>query len=334
MGTKELLYGYKFFRSTLTEREKEIYDQLYKGIVDRKSEVLLAGVSFEQGKKIVNAILADNPMFFHVDSFSFLAALFSCVIKPIYNMTELQYQACIPQLEAAIYAYVNQAQVHSSSSMEAIRKLHSLIVRKIRYHDDGAASHTVIGPLVNRQGVCEGIAKSVKLICDCLRIPSAVIFGTALTQAKGTRENHAWNAIKADGTWLYFDFTYDLTLNSSNPCPSLIRYDYFALSLEEISADHSSDLSAIPQGQRSGNYFRVYNLVVHNQHDLNRLIAKSLSGGSKDAAFKVSEVWRDFSPETALQKALSLKAVITSGFSISYSFSYNNMQRICYVHFD
>ena len=334
MDARKLLYGYKFFRSTLTERENKIYDQLYKEITNRKSEVSLAGVSLEQGKKIINAILADNPMFFYVDSFSFSAALLSCVIRPVYRMAELQYRASIPQLEAAVYAYANQAQACSGSSMETIRKLHNLIVRKMRYHDDGVASHTVIGPLVNRQGVCEGIAKSVKLICDRLRIPSAVIFGTALPQAQGTRENHAWNAIKIDGTWLYFDFTYDLTLNASNPCPSLIRYDYFALSFDEISVDHSSDLSTLPQEKRSGSFFHLHNLVVQNQQELNRLIAKTVRGSSKDAAFKVSKAWRDFSPETALQKALSLKTVITSGFSISYSYSYNDMQRVCYVHFD
>ena len=334
MNEQELWYGYKFFRSILTEQEKKIYDQIYKGIMNRKDEVALVGVSLDQGQKIINAILADNPMFFHVESFAFSITLISCVIKPMYRLNKLQYRAYVPQLETAVYSYANQARARGGPTLDVIQRLHDLMARKMRYYDDGIASHTVLGPLMSQQGVCEGIAKSVKLICDHLGIPSAVIFGTALSQTVGAWENHAWNMIKIDGSWRYFDFTYDLTLNTSNPCPSLVRYDYFALSFDEVSVDHSSNLDGIPQEHRSSNYFLMHNLIVRNQKDLSGLITRIVSGSNKDVAFQVSKTWRDFSAEAELQKALSLRTVIATGFSISYSFSYNDMQRVCYVHFN
>lgn len=102
MSIQDLWYGYKFFRSILTEREKKIYDQIYKGIMNWQNAIPLVGVSLEQGKKIINAILVDNPMFFHVDSFTFSATLISCTINPIYCMTKLQYSAYAPQLETAV----------------------------------------------------------------------------------------------------------------------------------------------------------------------------------------------------------------------------------------
>ena len=334
MGTQDLWYGYKFYRSTLADREKDIYDQLYDGIKNCQSEIALVGINPDLGAKVVNAILADNPMFFHVESFTLSISLISSVIKPIYRMSELQYRVYIPQLESAINSYVHIAQNGVGSTVDLIQRLHDAITKNMRYYDDGMASHTVIGPLMSQQGVCEGIAKTVKLICDQLGVPSAVVSGTALSQTSGAWENHAWNVIKVDGHWQYFDFTYDLTLNASNPCSQLMRYDYFALSFDEISCDHNSEQYGLPIEQNSTNYFILHGLVVKNQMELSHLISRVIHGSSKDLAFQVSKAWHSFSPNADIQKALSLRTIIAAGFSFSYAYSYNDMRRVCYVHFN
>lgn len=334
MATQELWFGYKFYRSILTNHEKKIYDQVYEAIMNCKNMISIAGFLPDQSKKIINAVLSDNPMFFHVDSFRFSETSIACILYPIYRITEMQYRAYVSQLKNAVYAYVNQSRDQGGVALTVVQRLHDSFSRDIRYCDDGMVAHTVIGPLLNQQGVCEGIAKSVKLICDHLRIPSTVISGTALSQKLGVWESHAWNMIKVDGSWRYFDFTYDLTLNTTNPCQSIVRYDYFALSFDEISSDHRSKLIGLPNVHGSNNYFQMHNLVVWNPQDLSELIASAIRTNNKEVAFQVAESWSDFSPQTELTKAFSLKMVLSTGFSMSYSFSYNDMRRVCYVHFN
>ena len=329
----KLWYGFKFFRSTLKEGDKKNYDLLYKGIMNGKEEIPLLGVSLEKGKRIVDAVLADNPMFFNVENFKFLVTFSSLIVKPIYRMTDLQLSTYATQLEATVSDLAFQSRNHARSTQEIIRILHDKISFKIQYCDIGVVAHTVIGPLLVGQGVCEGIAKSVKLICDRLGVPSAVILGRALSQSLGKWENHAWNMIKIDGCWSFFDFTYDITLNIGNPCPGLVRYDYFGLSFDEISVDHKCNLAGIPLEHRSNSYFGLHNLIVGNHQELSRLIARVINRKNKDVAFKVLIAWHDFSPENDLPKALSLRSIIAGGIGATFTYSYNAMQRVCYVHF-
>lgn len=52
---------------------------------------------------------------------------------------------------------------------EQERAIHDFIVENVRYDKlEKPYSHEVIGPLTNGVGVCEGMAKTVKLLCDGL----------------------------------------------------------------------------------------------------------------------------------------------------------------------
>lgn len=59
--------------------------------------------------------------------------------------------------------------------MEQERAIHDFIVENVRYDKlEKPYSHEVIGPLTNGVGVCEGMAKTVKLLCDGLGLPCMI----------------------------------------------------------------------------------------------------------------------------------------------------------------
>lgn len=64
---------------------------------------------------------------------------------------------------------------------------------------------TAYAALVSGSAICQGFARSYKLLCDKAGIPCVVVFGT--TKQFGTA--HAWNRIKLDGKWE--------TVDTSNP---------------------------------------------------------------------------------------------------------------------
>ena len=63
------------------------------------------------------------------------------------------------------------------------------------------------GALINCQARCEGFAKAAKMILDRLGFENEIITGEATHE--GETVEHAWNAIKVDGHYYYFDFTWD-----------------------------------------------------------------------------------------------------------------------------
>lgn len=238
MDVGSLWFGYKYYRSRLGVREQKAYDSLYQGLKAYKSIITLTSLKKEQFSGVLAAVLEDNPMFYHVEGFTIAPGLMSCTVQPIYGMAEDQYKICALQIESRVADFLQGLLVKNGTGWETVGALHTVILRRINYKEIGPAAHSVVGPLIAEQGVCEGIAKTVKLLCDQVGIESMVITGTSLSGAGKRWENHAWNAIKVEGNWHYFDFTYDLTLDQNNPCRQIPRYDYFALSLDEISVDH------------------------------------------------------------------------------------------------
>ncbi len=60
-----------------------------------------------------------------------------------------------------------------------------------------------------RKAVCEGYATLFKVLCDNAGLESVIIHGCSRNSlasiGKGFTENHAWNAIKLNGTWRLLD---------------------------------------------------------------------------------------------------------------------------------
>ena len=130
---------------------------------------------------------------------------------------------------------------------EQYRAIHDHICDLAVYNHSAAAAgvvsdaHTLYGLLVLKQAVvCEGYAKSFKILCDAVGLPCILVNGEA-SQADSDgkvhftgRSNHMWNAVELDGSWYSVDTTWDDmdTEEGSLPgCPdmalSLTSYDYF-----------------------------------------------------------------------------------------------------------
>ena len=101
-------------------------------------------------------------------------------------------------------------------------------------------SHEIIGPLGQGVGVCEGIAKSVKILCDALGI-WCVIVVCGNNPEKGIKYRHTWNIVKIGGKYYHLDATFDNTLGKEEP-----RYDYFNLDDKSIFRDHEPLLFPAP----------------------------------------------------------------------------------------
>ena len=125
---------------------------------------------------------------------------------------------------------------------ERLQYVHDFICQSVHYDKlKKPYSHEIIGPLGQGVGVCEGIAKSVKILCDELGIWCMVaICGN--NPEKGIKYRHTWNVVKIEGKYYHMDATFDNSLGS----PEEIRYDYFLLPDKQIYRDHEPVLVKTP----------------------------------------------------------------------------------------
>ena len=101
-----------------------------------------------------------------------------------------------------------------------------------------------MSPLGQGVGVCEGIAKAVKVLLDTLGV-WCVIAICGNKPEKGIKYRHTWNIVRIGGTYYHLDATFDNTLGNSDKVED-IRYDYFNLDDKSIFRDHEPLIAAAP----------------------------------------------------------------------------------------
>lgn len=99
------------------------------------------------------------------------------------------------------------------SPRQKIKTVHDYICQKAVYRNDNTMwVHTAASLFLdeNPAFVCEGYAKSMKILCYYMGINCACISGTAKGTAQGTPGAHMWNYIQMeDGKWYLVDATWD-----------------------------------------------------------------------------------------------------------------------------
>lgn len=128
--------------------------------------------------------------------------------------------------------------------------IHAFILENVRYDKlKKPYSHEIIGPLTQGVGVCEGIAKTVKALCDAVQLPCIVALSEAAPE-RGVKYRHTWNVITVDGQRYHLDATFDNSLQRGTP-----RYDYFNLDDRHIFRDHETLVLPLPPCTADKGYY-------------------------------------------------------------------------------
>ena len=137
---------------------------------------------------------------------------------------------------------------------EKERYIHDFICENVTYDKlKKAYSHEIIGPLGQGVGVCEGIAKSVKILCDALGIWCIIAISEANPEKK-IKYRHAWNILRLGGSYYHLDATFD---NSLSRTAAGIRYDYFNLDDKRLFRDHEPALYPVPACEDAGQAYYI-----------------------------------------------------------------------------
>lgn len=177
-------------------------------------------------------------------------------------------------MKSRVEKLVRPAQRMTEPDKELV--IHDFICSNVTYDKlKKPYSHEIIGPLGQGVGVCEGIAKTVKILCDALGIWCIIAISDANPEKK-IKYRHAWNIVRIDGRYYHLDATFDNSLSHHG----IVRYDYFNLEDRQIFRDHEPVMYPTPMCEVGDSfYYRLKKLSFTKQEEVGKRALQAIKKG-------------------------------------------------------
>ncbi len=250
----------QYYYSKLDKTGAAVYNAMLKGLTALEDEFLIPSCEMQEIADIFFRLRLDHPEIFWASDFrvQYYKDSPNKIFLPTYIFTKDKIRDHQKALEARRKKLA--APMQKMSELEKEQYVHDFICENVQYDKlKKPYSHEIIGPLGHGVGVCEGIAKSVKLLLDEAKVWN-IIAVCGNNPEKGIKYRHVWNVVRIGGTYYHLDATFDNTLTkyvkgaaedsgkklSDAELKEAIRYDYFNLSDKQIFRDHEPLIAPAP----------------------------------------------------------------------------------------
>ena len=290
-----------YYYNHMNKRQQAVYHAMKTGIQSLAPSFPCPRM---EGKELTDVFLKlrlDCPEIFFVSGFHFRYYPDSANVElsPEYLFDKNKIKDHQKAMKARVEKLVRPAA--TMAELEKEQYVHDFICQNVRYDKlKKSYSHEILGPLGQGVGVCEGIAKTVKILCDQLGIWCIVVISEANPE-KNIKYRHAWNIVKIGGIYYHLDATFDNTLSHMGP----VRYDYFNLDDGKVFRDHEPVIWKVPDCTVSdGFYYRVKKLSFTKMEEVEKRALQAAKKG-KELIFH----WRGgaLNRETAAQMLKAFK---------------------------
>ena len=311
----------EYYYGRMPKDKQNTYRAMLAGLMDLSDEILLPQVPTTDGNWLYDVFFQlrlDHPEIFWAVGFKYRHYKDSpnLILIPEYIFDKNKIREHKKALHARVEKLVRPAAKFSEWDKE--KYVHDFICENIRYDKlKKPYSHEIIGPLGHGVGVCEGIAKSVKILCDALGV-WCVIAICGNNPEKGIKYRHTWNIVRINGQYYHLDATFDNTLGRNEDDSVSIRYDYFNMDDKNIFRDHEPLIApapACPDGSHS--YYREKKLSFTKIEDVYKRALQAARKGREftfhwRGSYLTREVLADLVDQIqAVGKTRDKKAIIT-----------------------
>lgn len=232
----------QYYYELLNKEQQRAYHAIKTGLESLAPSFPVPRLSGQELTDIYFMVRLDYPEIFYSVKFRYKYYPDSENVEmiPEYLFKKKQIMEHQKAMESRVKKLARQAEKMNEKEKELF--VHDFICQNVRYDKlKKAYSHEIIGPLGQGVGVCEGISKSVKILCDALGI-WCVIAISGNNPEKGIKYRHAWNIVKIGGKYYHLDATFDNSLGN----PDEIRRDYYNLNDKQIFRDHEPVIWRMP----------------------------------------------------------------------------------------
>ena len=243
-----------FYYTKMTKQQQAAYHVIMQGANALADEFQIPRIESAELYDVFFRLRLDHPEIFWMTGYKYKYYQDSpnLIFVPEYLFDKNKIREHQKALGARVDKLVRTAMKFSEWDKE--KYVHDFICENIRYDKlKKPYSHEIIGPLGHGVGVCEGIAKSVKVLCDALGV-WCIIAICGNNPEKGIKYRHTWNIVRINGQYYHLDATFDNTLGKNEDGSTSIRYDYFNLDDKNIFRDHEPLIAPAPPCP-DGNHF-------------------------------------------------------------------------------
>lgn len=273
----------RYYYHRLKDKNQMLYKLILKAAENYQTSIMIGQVYYEpEDINAVNkAIILDNPYLFHFSGrLEVVSDTKAYTIKISYDFRLEEYEEL--KKDALIHAekLLHRADVKSKTTEEIVQTIHDMIVKYVDYDEeclDGGDkksegsrySYSILGVLIRKKAVCEGIAKAFKYLMNAVNIGCIVVVGKGYgVSSVGSEVEHAWNIVKIGNQNYHIDVTWDLNAGKDE----FGTYDYYNLTDDLIKRDHLC-FDVLPKCNcLEENYFYKHSAVMLNEEQLMRYI--------------------------------------------------------------
>ena len=223
-------------KNNLIDNNEKIYEEIYQAITNLEDCVDLSKYGppiVEDTLNIAKKVLDDNPQIFYFD-YKKSVYYSDGKFKIKYKESKPTVKNMIKELDNKIDNILSKYISSEMSDIEKVITIHDYIVLNTKYLSTDYC-YDPYGVIVKGRGVCQGYAESMKLLLNKIGIECIYVSSDEM--------NHGWNIVNIDGENYHLDATWDDPISDMN---KVTKYEYLALSDEEISKTHTWDKSKYP----------------------------------------------------------------------------------------
>lgn len=197
-------------------------------------------------------ILSNINNFIHpFNSYAMLNVSFNGLGKINIKVNKLYSEERINTLKEKVNQIYDELITDDMSDYQKIKTIHDYIIDNTKYDiekakdlDNGTnnspySSDTAYGVLMEGYGICSGYTDAMALFLDKMGIMNYKI----------SSENHVWNYVYINGSWLHLDLTWDDPV--INTGEERINHDYFLITTNELldkkTGEHDFDKNIFEQ---------------------------------------------------------------------------------------
>ena len=235
----------QYYYNHMDKQKQTVYHGILQGITSLADEFQIPALDGDALYDVFFQMRLDHPEVFWATGYKYRYYKDSpnIIFIPEYLFDKGKIKEHQKAMKSRVEKLVRPAQ--SLSEWEKEKYVHDFICQNVHYDKlKKAYSHEIIGPLGQGVGVCEGIAKAVKVLLDALGV-WCVIAICGNNPEKGIKYRHTWNIVRIGGAYYHLDATFDNTLGKSDKVED-IRYDYFNLDDGHIFKDHEPLIAVAP----------------------------------------------------------------------------------------
>lgn len=241
-----------FAYDSLNETEQIWYRNINRvlGRMQEKQELSETGIEGGLDEncidKIFQCVLNDHPEYFYVVGYTYTKftradRLVKIEFSGTYSMNGQDAVQRREEIEAAA-APILQGISREAGDYEKIKYVYETIIRGTEYDLGAPDNQNVYSVFVNKASVCQGYAKATQFLLNRLGIECTIVMGTV-----DTGEGHAWNLVRADGSYYYVDTTWgDASYQTEGSIMEAgverlpeINYDYLCVTTQQLLRTHT-----------------------------------------------------------------------------------------------